>query len=242
MTTQFGKVSFAALLVTFAAGAAVAADLPSRDAPRAPMLDAPMLAQPYNWSGFYFENYAGATFGQTKVTDVINPQRVTTTTRGFTGGALAGYGYQSDWAVVGVEAELGYEGARGSSDFQDFTTRIRVQSTASSFIGRDRLRIGYASGAMLFYLAGGLSFANDKITIADQLTQVTGYIPHTQFGYNLGVGFEYMLTPNWVGRVEYVYDHFSSANYNFLSLASAFDDRRASMRFNTVRVALGYKF
>ena len=67
-------------------------------------------------------------------------------------------------------------------------------------------------------------------------------------GWNIGVGGEYAFTPNWIARIEYIYDGFSKIdygyNYNFTDRGSQIfnDNRNVGLNINTIRVGLEYKF
>ena len=117
MKKLFGGIALSVLL----AAPAIAADLPARMPVKAPP---PVVAAVYNWTGFYVGGHVGYAWGRSK-TDVLpsdaldcdnGPQCETIShkTRGAFGGLHAGYNWQVNSIVFGLEAEGGYIGAKGS--------------------------------------------------------------------------------------------------------------------------------
>src|SRR5258708_34143559 len=88
----------AALLTTFAGGAACAADLPH---PSYYTATAPLSA--YSWTGLYLGGNLGYAWGTTS----NNPTRPS----GFAGGAQAGYNWQTGQLVFGGEGDIQVSGA-----------------------------------------------------------------------------------------------------------------------------------
>jgi outer membrane immunogenic protein len=94
--------------VAFAAGGqALAADLPPpAPMPRAPATYVPIVAPPYNWTGFYIGGNLGGAFTNGGFTSSIPGSTVTTTSStSFIGGGQVGANYQF-WGgvVIGAEA------------------------------------------------------------------------------------------------------------------------------------------
>jgi len=78
-----------------------------------------------------------------------------------------------------------------------------------------RPRLGFTAGNALFYATGGLAVTNEKV---NQTTGVlnggtfTSSISETRLGWTIGGGIEYMLTPNWTIRAEYLHLDFGTAS------------------------------
>jgi outer membrane immunogenic protein len=122
IVTLFGA---AAVAVAFAPGA-LAADMPAK---------APAYFQPagYNWSGFYVGLNAGAAFGRahdqtttvfdpvagyfgaTSVSAIASTGDLHTNKVGFTGGIQAGYNWQINSTVFGLETDFNYMGVKAST-------------------------------------------------------------------------------------------------------------------------------
>src|SRR4051794_34960213 len=88
------------------AGPALAADLPRASEPVAPAYIAPMA---FNWTGFYVGANAGYGFGGKFDGFGLSGAD------GFVGGAQAGFNYQYDPLVVGIEGEMDYSDVNDKS-------------------------------------------------------------------------------------------------------------------------------
>jgi outer membrane immunogenic protein len=296
------RTALLALAGVAASTAAIAADLPTRKEPMAPV---PVVA-PWSWTGFYLGGYVGGTFGSANWHDdggtfgngfgcgtILLPAACnfdgggnSGTKAAFTGGGYVGYNYQFGQWVIGIEGEFGYLGIGNSgttvsgSQIDTFGNLYPFSATANfndHEIARVRGRLGYAvEPQLLLYVAGGWSWTetnaslsgfccgtNGLLPLADPTTTPptvpVGFIPSSFFsqssnrgidGWNIGVGAEYAFTPNWIARIEYIYDGFSNINegFNFFpssgSSSSAFfnDNRHVGLNVNTIRVGLEYKF
>ncbi|RFB79316.1 outer membrane protein [Methylovirgula sp. 4M-Z18] len=211
------------------AASALAADLPSKKPPVVYVPPAPV----FTWAGPYVGIYAGAGFGQDKLTGntaAIGSHKTNST--GFTGGGLAGYNFQFGQIVVGPEADFGYDGNNKSSKFNNRTVKHE-----QSWVGRVRGRIGYAiTPDILLYGAGGVSFADNKVTLTTPAFH--GNKSKDLVGWNAGAGAEYAITRNILGRVEYIYDDYGKETYDF----GATRRIKSTYKEHTVRAALEYKF
>src|SRR5690242_20336216 len=109
-----------AVVAAFAGiGVASAADLPARTYTKAPV----MVAPAFNWSGFYLGGSVGGHWGNDRITtttdtaggfgvagaaaiDALSP--TTLKPQGFIGGVQAGYNWQVNTFLVGVEADASW--------------------------------------------------------------------------------------------------------------------------------------
>ena len=251
-----------------ASSAAIAADLPTRKEPPAPM---PVIA-PWSWTGFYVGGYLGGTFGSANWNDdgysyggshyYWGNGGNSSTQAGFTGGGYVGANYQWSQFVIGIEGEYGYSGLNANgSNFSGNVGGIGPYagnySLTSKFsntgVGRLRGRLGYAiQPQMLLYVAGGWTFANSNTSLDGFCCggNISPTTPHyfslsdnkSLDGWNIGVGGEYAFTPNWIARIEYIYDGFSKINYGYNYNTTFHDNRDVGLNINTIRVGLEYKF
>ncbi|WP_349962571.1 outer membrane protein [Rhizobium sp. ZPR3] len=227
----------AAALLLFSPVAGLAADLSSQPAePPAP------TASPFTWTGFYVGGYAGGAFATNKLKSFGGSTSVSLSPDGFTGGGLVGFNYQIGSVVFGGEGEFGYDGWEAGKNYLNARGGTRHAESEGSYIGRVRGRVGYALDNLLLYTAGGVSFADDKVTQTNNFVGVSNSITKDFVGWNVGAGAEYAFTPNWIGRLEYIYDGFGKKTYDFQSLPGTFANRRVGLDQNTIRVALSYKF
>ena len=99
-------------------------------------------------------------------------------------------------------------------------------------------RAGFAMDAVLLYAKGGFAWGNNKTTLSLPEFGISNSDSHTHTGYTLGGGLEYLFTPNWSAKAEYMYTSLGSENYNLLGeqLASG------NIDFHTIKVGVNYHF
>ncbi len=243
------KLRFAVVLgALVAANSAFAADLPVRYPPYAPPYPPP--APVWNWGGCYVGGQAGYGWANDSDTETVaatgapSPFSPATAAaaNGFLGGGYVGCNWQP-WPrpfVFGVEADAEWGNLAGTTTFTNtgappdfYQSQINGQSAI-------RGRIGYAFDRALLYAAGGIAFANvnehDVLAAGgisdDNSTMATGW--------TLGVGLDYAITPNWIGRMEYRYSDFGSFAYTPITFPGFVENHRLTE--NAVLAGLAYKF
>jgi outer membrane immunogenic protein len=204
----------AALLATTVG--AQAADLPAK----ASFYKAPVAAQVYDWTGFYFGANAGVGLGrslsQLTVPDgaIVIAERSRFGAAGAVGGGQIGYNWQFSNVVLGVEADLQGSGiednhscglfcmATSPGDFARFDQKL-------DWFGTVRGRVGLASGPVLGYVTGGFAYGGVKTSVNESLPGPGGLasasISDTRTGWTIGSGVEAALGGNWTGKLEYLY-------------------------------------
>ena len=205
------------------AQAATAADLPVK----AP--SAPAAAPYYNWSGFYLGGQFGYLWGRTRVEEngvVTDPGAKT---NGAIGGLLAGYYWQTGPYVFGLEADVSWTNAHGTGA----TSAPPPNTYDINWNSHGRGIFGYALNNWLLYIAGGVAVA-DFAFHEGGLPTVRGakYV-----GGSIGAGTQVLFTPNFVGRLEYLYDDYGSKTYD-----TGGDIYRVRLTGQTVRGALIWQF
>ncbi|HWD13017.1 porin family protein [Pseudochrobactrum sp. sp1633] len=224
-----------ALVMT--AGTAFAADAVVYNEP------APAVVDTFSWTGGYIglnAGYAGGKFKTDFYEDVFTDLSLRGNASGFIGGVQAGYNWQFDQAIVGIETD--FQGSSLKSDFSvsDSMTGISL-GTKVSWFGTTRLRLGYTPvDRFMVYATGGVAYGKVK-TYADVFG---GYSSQsdTKVGYTVGAGAEYAITNNVTLKTEYLYTDLGK-----LKLDADFDGRsirigEAKSQFHTVRVGVNYKF
>ncbi|HXY59243.1 MAG TPA: outer membrane beta-barrel protein [Methylocystis sp.] len=222
------KLSIAAiLLAATGAGSAQAADLPSMKAPPPP-------PPPVLWTGFYGGLNIGGAWSDSGVSNNFAPVAILTMTAptppqcqwwcwggnwggnwapvptpgggvvffptvnsssagGVGGGGQIGYNYQ-----LGVSFLIGVE-----ADFQG--TSIGSFERLPWF-GTVRGRAGYLfTPTLLIYGAGGFAYGE----VDHQLWGISD----TRTGWTAGGGLEWMFTPNWSAKVEYLHVDLSGGGW-----------------------------
>ncbi|OCC01062.1 hypothetical protein BA190_30695 [Labrys sp. WJW] len=206
----------------------------------------PPVVTPYNWSGPYVGLHAGYGWGRenddqsklfptvtpttTAVAEVLSATADKFDLSGFVGGAHAGYNYQINEFVIGVEGDIDYSNLNGSAH-ANYGGTLRTLKLKTEWQGSARARIGYAFDNILVYATGGLALANAKLSTAGADSS------NTHVGWTVGLGAEYAFTQNWIGRLEVRYSDFNKKSY-------ATPDGRVKADWNqtTVTAGISYKF
>jgi outer membrane immunogenic protein len=236
---------------------------------------APAPAPVYNWTGFYLGVNGGWGWAKSDVT--IDPtgtsvtdfttQSGSATANGAVFGGQLGYNWQfaPNW-VIGVEGDFDGSGMTatqsaifpsllapggGRSDSFAASEKIRWLATA-------RGRLGYTWGPGLVYVTGGGAWENvdfNGILSTNLAPGVFGTSigvsgSNTNSGWTVGGGLEWMLTPNWIARGEYLYYAFNnngvsnSASFPLcaIGVACGANFTTNDNHVNVLRVGLSYKF
>jgi outer membrane immunogenic protein len=192
---------------------------------------------------------------------------------GFIGGGQVGYNLQfANW-LVGIEADIQGTGARSSASaiaivpiagFPPSTAQAQSNisvNNAVDYLGTVRGRFGFlVTPTLLIYGDGGFAYGgvHEGVDIASTLppsglglSPAFGSFTNTRPGWTAGGGLEWLFSPNWSVKAEYLYYDLGRVTFGVggLTLATAkttfFTDLPvASTRFNghIVRVGLNYHF
>ncbi len=226
------KILLSLLAFTALSGAAHAADLA---AAKAPPPAAP--ASTFNWTGVYGGLQLGGTFGQTNIYLTGTTFNTNVYNGGVFGGAYAGYNYQIQNYVLGVEGEFNAISNKQSSSSR-FGANLYTAEVYSNWLGSVGARAGFAWKNILIYATGGYAFLNNGTTVS---VNGVGVFNNTQSlnGFDVGGGLEYALSPNWSWRLEYRYYGFDRVTNNLLNSARLVSE---SPTLNTVRVGATYRW
>jgi opacity protein-like surface antigen len=194
------------LAMAVSAAPASAADMYSRG-----LKDGPA---PDSWTGFYLGVHGGAAWGDINFQDskygngtgVWNSGRVDAT--GAIYGAQLGYNIQNGALVYGLEVDLGGLDLSGST-----AVYPHKFSTSGGFYGDITGRLGFTSGATLFYAKGGAAFLNETFKGsyyggADNFSN-----SETLWGWTAGGGVEHKLNAAWSLKAEYLHFDFGEKTF-----------------------------
>ncbi|MGY3467221.1 outer membrane immunogenic protein [Bradyrhizobium sp. LM6.11] len=190
------KFAFA-LLSTVALGSvtAQAADLATIRMP----MKAPAIAQVGNWTGFYIGGNLGYGWGKY---DASNATGTIVTTNGgsspygfnaasgngngVTAGVQAGYNWQVEQAVLGIEADWQYLGSKVAAGNSAIAVPAFIggnfsgnASVSTDWYATFRGRVGYAFGPALLYATGGIALAETKLSENATGSILTALFPPT---------------------------------------------------------------
>jgi outer membrane immunogenic protein len=248
-------IAAVATAISLASAPAFAADLP--------MKAAPMPAPVWSWTGFYIGAHVGSGWGETEssitgiTAAVPGVPALTTNTNlpfnqnsrsGFLGGGQAGYNWQAGAFVLGVQGDIAGLDVKGTDPclvVLSCTAKSDWLATVSGRVGAVVLDRG------LVYAKGGGAWLHTNNSVT--LTVVNPPIAITnggfdQSGWLLGMGTEWMITPNWTAFVEYDYMRFDDKavafNVNPVLVAPATVTIRTNQTntLSVAKVGVNYKF
>jgi outer membrane immunogenic protein len=279
------KFILAASILTLCSAPGFAADLAPRMETKAPAF----VDLGYDWSGFYIGGNAGYSWGRvrtdgtltgtqnvsvfrtagpTLISSVNSASVLPLTGRnnmdGFIGGGQAGYNWQRDQWLLGVEADFQGSNERASGGVCT-TAGCPVGSTVFTanyqldWFGTLRGRVGFLpTNRVLLYATGGLAYGHFS---ADAPSFPVSW-GSTRAGWTAGAGAEVAIDHNWSVKLEYLYVDLGnvggvsgaatttvtnalstpSLGFNTVTttiLASTFNSRFTD---NILRVGLNYRF
>jgi outer membrane immunogenic protein len=236
------KIFLASAGVAALAASASAADL-------APYTKAPAIAQQVGkWTGFYIGGnvgYGWGSYGASNATGTIVTTNggsapygfnaVSGNGNGVTAGIQAGYNWQIEQTVLGIEADWQYLDSKASASNSAIAVPAFIggnfsgsASVSTDWYATFRGRVGYAFGPALLYATGGIALAETKLG-----ANATGSIAASIFppalgplgsmnasdravlvGYAVGGGLEYALGAGWSVKGEYLHLGFGTNGYN----------------------------
>jgi outer membrane immunogenic protein len=240
------KIIVAVLAGLFGTASALAADLPARTYTKAPV----MVDPGYNWTGFYAGGNVGYSWGRSSDTStftngagaVLSTSTGSSNLDGVVGGGQAGYNWQMQNWVWGLEADIQGTGERGSRDIScptgictpgtlppGFFALVFVVPGAAvaasldqkiDWFGTVRGRAGVlVDPRVLLYATGGLAYGgvNTSETIGGTAFSATD----TRVGYTVGAGIEGALGGNWTAKLEYLYVDLGRTSGSFATAIAA---------------------
>jgi outer membrane immunogenic protein len=224
----------------------------------------PPPAPIWTWTGFYIGAHVGAGWGTTEstLTSLTAPGAPPfvfgipfsqDSRSGFLGGGQVGYNWQSGWAVFGVQGDI------AATDIKGTTPCFLILSchTKTDWLATVSGRLGaVVADRGLIYVKGGGAWMNSKHTVSFPNfgpgggpinNLVIASEDSTAFGWLLGLGTEWMITPNWTAFIEYNYIEFDKKNEAFainpvLVGPGVFVNADLKNKLSIAKVGVNYKF
>ena len=147
-------------------------------------------------------------------------------------------------AIPGSQFVFGVEVDAAGASIKDSLTAdigggiLATEELKINSFGSVTGRAGFAMDAALIYAKGGFAWANRKDTISVPAFGVSFSDSHSHTGYTLGGGLEYLFTPNWSAKGEYMFTSLGSKTYNLGG--DLFDS--GTIDFHTIKVGVNYHF
>jgi len=249
---RIGLALFASLAFV---GAASAADMPMK----APIVKAPVMVPPYNWTGFYVGLNAGGSWGRQDNDLVTVPGGVVGLSNsdsldGFIGGGQIGYNWQINQWVLGVEAD--FQGSTQSGDgsfvIAPFAGVAVIPGLTVNYtdklewFGTVRGRLGYAWDRWLAYFTGGFAFGHGTLSGTGTTTPagtVFAFSASQDYsGWTVGGGLEWAFADHWSAKAEYLYIDFGNGPTVVANTAGTLAISSGGMTDNIARLGVNYKF
>lgn len=188
---------------TFAAisGAALAADLTPPPEPAPIAEEVPV----FTWSGGYIGLQGGGAWADGDLS--VPGAHSTRNLDGGVFGAFAGWNFQNDNIVYGVEGDVYYNWNDGDKNV--FGTRGNV---GTDWAGGIRGRLGYSFDKALIYGAAGWTTTRGFIELPGDDEK------KTLNGWTVGAGVDYAITNNIFARGEYRFNDYGSADFSGIDL------------------------
>lgn len=169
-----------------------------------------------NWTGLYGGLFIGTTWGQQDWSSYADRPETSTGDRGYIGGGQVGYNRQIGRYVVGIEGDLGFSNATGGKWCTSASNPIDNVCRASlNNLGILAGRAGVTWENALIYAKAGMAWADiNAATVNNALGQhfVIGS-DATQFGWAVGGGIEFALSPRWSTKAEYMHYDLGSSSF-----------------------------
>ena len=248
MTSRTAKL-FASTAIYLVPIGVMAADLPVRTVPVAPM----MTVAPFSWTGFYVglqAGWQGFQYDYTLSTPFNLIGKNSANSSGFVGGAHVGYNYQINSLVLGLEADIEYAG--GGKNVSPGYSAFFIPAGENGLDwgpqvqGSIRARLGFAVDRALFYATGGVAFLRTSTTYYNNV-YINSSLPYsyksseTMAGWTIGAGVEYALSNSWSARLEYRYTDFGDSS-KIPAIGSGRLSYKNDLTSNAVRVGVSYRF
>jgi outer membrane immunogenic protein len=198
--------------------------------------------RPFSWTGFYMGAQVGLGISD-KVEVDDDPGPGTTFPvppvwdhGGWLAGGFVGYNFQSGSFVIGIEGDIN---ATEISGRQDNPAGAYSLESEVNWLASARGRVGVAAGSTLYFVTGGVAWANISHT-QNTVGDGPGTASKTMTGWTAGGGLEHALSKHATMRVEYRYYNFHSVT---LDMPTPYTTREFKMDdLHTFTAGLAWKF
>lgn len=206
-------------------------------------------AQEANWSGPYIGVQGGGEWasvsGPFTASDGTDATPYSNNPSGGLLGLQAGYNWQSDALVFGIDADVNAAiGVKDSVTLPSPPTSYLVE-TRQRWTADIRAKVGYALDATMLYVAGGLALGDVRTYYGGPGYAPPGGTPFSvttqRVGWTLGAGVAHAFGDHFVGNIEYRYSDLGSKSF---SNADPLIDTADTVKFrsNAAVVGLAYRF
>ncbi len=211
-----------------------------------PAFAADIVEEAYDWSGVYGGLFAGVGYTSsdwhgTDDDPAVEPVSVDESLNEtiLVLGGLAGVNFQRDNIVFGLEGDIAWFDSDKDKHL-DGAEGLDIKSEID-LLGSLRGRLGWAADRTLFYVTGGLAFADTQHTWDDDgANDLPAENIHLDFGWVAGAGIEHAWTDNVLVRLEGLYFDLGSDNGRASDDLES-DKFKVDQEIFVGRIAISYK-
>ena len=152
---------------------------------------------------------------------------------GYAGGFMAGWNYQIDSFVMGIEGDWAFGGTVATNDEPTIDTDFSFNNIATL-----RARAGLAFDNTLLFVTGGLAVVEEEFGAVITTRQSDS---QWVYGWTAGGGLEHAFSQSLSGRLEYLYVSLPDADFT-MTEGNTFDATQSFDDIHMVRAGLSYNF
>jgi len=190
-------------VLAICAAPAMAADLPVKARPALPP-----PPPPFSWTGFYIGANIGGAWVNGTVFDNFTGASFDFNNSGFIGGGQAGFNYQINQFVFGIEGDIDGTTISRTTNAVAVATippAVLQGKLSTDWIATLTGRVGIAWDRWLWYAKGGGAWLQESATLTNLTTGASASNSTTLDGWTAGVGVEWAFYDNWSAKLEYDY-------------------------------------
>ncbi len=165
------------------------------------------------FNGYYVGGQVGYLDHDTKFHDELGTGYVSGDDSGVTFGIYSGYNRQCGRLLYGIESDFNYADSDASL-FDDCCDQLN--SSNMKWFSTVRARLGIVhEDTTLFYVTGGLAYANFDYTFAVGDFDFHQKDDDTKFGWTIGGGVEFLRHEKWSVKAEALYVDLGKEEVNY---------------------------
>ncbi len=194
------------------------------------------------WDGPYIGANAGVAIldGDARVLLGAVPTNFDLDDTGFTAGGQAGWNWQHDQWVFGIEGDFNYVDVEDAGIANVVNQQFGSYNLESDWYATLRGRAGFAMDASLFYVTGGVAFMDADLRATQIIAAAaspTASDSEVLVGFAVGGGIEHKFSESWSAKAEYLYMNFESK-----SLSAGIATARVEPELHVIRAGINWHF
>ncbi len=195
----------------------------------------------FDWSGPYIGIFGAAVAVDGDYDGVCSCATVYTGLEhsgiGYAAGVLAGWNYQIDSFVMGIEGDWAFGGKVATNDEPGIDTDLSFNNIATL-----RARAGFALDNTLLYFTGGLAAVDMEFGALMGAGPTAVSDSQWVYGWTAGGGLEHAFSQSLSGRIEYLYVNLPDTDFSMTDGADTLDVTQSFNDVHMVRAGLTYNF